>query len=107
MNAVKEVIMADEIKDALVEDDDIITLMGEDGAEEEFYHIATIDYDDKWYIFLHPVEEQEGIAEDEALIFEIGEDEEGNDLFNLVEDDELIDKVYAEYIKELDKIDPQ
>ena len=99
--------MADEIKDMLVEEDDIITLMGDDGEEEEFYHIATIDFENKWYIFLHPVEEQEGIAEDEALIFEISEDEEGNDMFNLVEDDELIDKVYAEYIKEVDKLEAQ
>lgn len=103
----EEVYMADEIKDMLEEEDDIITLMGEDGAEEEFYHIATIDYEDKWYIFLHPVEEQEGIAEDEALIFEIGTDAEGNDVFDLVEDDELIDKVYAEYVKEVDKLDAQ
>ncbi len=100
--------MADEIKDTIIdEEDDIIILTGEDGVEEEFYHIATIDYEDKWYIFLHPVEEQEGIAEDEALIFEISEDENGNDLFTLLDDDALIDKVYAEYIKELDKIDPQ
>lgn len=99
--------MADEIKDMLEEEDDIITLMGDDGVEEEFYHIATIDYENKWYIFLHPVEEQEGIAEDEALIFEISEDEEGNDMFNLVEDDELMDKVYAEYIKEVDKLEKE
>ena len=100
--------MADEIKDTIIdEEDDIITLTAEDGVEEDFYHIATIDYDGKWYIFLHPVEEQEDIAEDEALIFEISEDADGNDLFNLLDDDELIDKVYAEYLKELDKIDPQ
>ena len=100
--------MADEIKDTVIdEEDDIIVLTGEDGTEREFYHIATIDYDEKWYIFLHPVEEMEDVAEDEALIFEIKEDEDGNDLFTLLEDDDLIDKVYAEYIKELDKIDPQ
>ena len=100
--------MAEEEKDYVIdEDEDIITLTGEDGVEEDFFHIATIDYEDKWYIFLHPVEERDDIAEDEALIFEIKEDEEGNDLFDLVLDDDLIDKVYAEYLKELDKIDPQ
>ena len=100
--------MADEIKDTVIdEEDDIIVLTGEDGTEREFYHIATIDYDEKWYIFLHPVEEMDDVAEDEALIFELKEDEDGNDLFTLLEDDDLINKVYAEYLKELDKIDPQ
>ena len=94
-------------ENVITDEDDIIILTGEDGTEREFYHIATIDYDEKWYIFLHPVEEMDDVAEDEALIFEIQEEEEGNDLFTLLEDDDLINKVYAEYVKELDKIDPE
>lgn len=45
--------MAD-LFDELLEagDDDIITLYNEDKEQEEdFYHVATIDYKGDWYIF--------------------------------------------------------
>ncbi len=89
-----------------MEDDDIITLFNDDTQEEEdFYHVATIDYKDDWYIFLHPVEPTEDIGEDEVIIYRLDTDEEGNDVFSPLESDELLNEVYAEYVKEVEKMD--
>ena len=59
--------MAD-VKDEMMEEEcDIITLVDMDGNDVDFYHVATIDYKDKWYIFLQPVEPIDGIAEDDFV----------------------------------------
>ena len=93
--------MSEEIKDEMMEEDEIITLVGDNGEEVQFNHIATLDYKDDWYIFLQPVELGD-LEEDEMLIFKIESDEEGNDLFVPLEDEELINAVYAEYEKEFE-----
>lgn len=84
------------------EQDEIIVLQDEDGKEIEFNHIATLDYNDEWYIYLQPVELEDGMEDDEMFIFKIEEDKDGNDLFNPVEDEELLQKLYEEYLKECD-----
>lgn len=84
------------------EQDEIIVLQDEDGKEIEFNHIATLDYNDEWYIYLQPVELEDGMEDDEMFIFKIEEDKDGNDLFNPVEDEDLLQKLYEEYLKECD-----
>lgn len=97
--------MADEKELFDEESDDIITLVDMDGKDVDFYHIATIDYKEKWYIFLQPVEPMEGIAEDEVIIYELGIDEDGDDKFIPIEDEELLNEVFEEYLKEAECCD--
>lgn len=86
------------------EDDDIITLYNEaTDKDENFYHLATLDVDKKWFVVLKPVEKLEDIADDEVLIYEIAEDENGNDIFVTIEDEELLDKVFNEFMAEVEK----
>ncbi|MBO7292730.1 MAG: DUF1292 domain-containing protein, partial [Clostridia bacterium] len=47
---------------------------------------------------------REGMAEDEALVFKVSRDEDGNDRFEIELDDEAIDAVFAEYNRLLDKV---
>lgn len=97
----------EDVFDELMEmdDDDVITLFNDETKEEEdFYHVATIDYKNEWYIFLHPVEPTEEIGEDEVIIYRLDVDEEGNDLFTPLESDELLNEVYQEYVKEVEKL---
>ncbi|MEG1394415.1 MAG: DUF1292 domain-containing protein [Clostridia bacterium] len=92
--------MAEEILDEEMDDEDsVIVLESAEGEEIEFHHIATIDYKDEWYVFLQPVELGD-LAEDEMIIFKLGADDKGNDIFEPIEDEALIDAVYAEYEKE-------
>lgn len=107
-------------------EDNPIQLIDEDGEELNFEHIMTLDYKDKTYIVLTPVDEDEifedddvdelaeldgaededfdeyddeDIEEGELIILEVTQDEEGNDLFLSIEDDDLLDEVYNVYLQ--------
>ena len=90
----------------MTEDDDIITLYNEVAdKDEDFYHLATLDVDDKWFVVLKPVEKLDDIDEDEVLIYEIAENEDGNDVFKAIEDDALLQRVFDEFIAEVGKVE--
>lgn len=79
---------------------EIITLVDLDGKDVEFYHLATLDHKEDWYIILQPVEPLPDIADDEVLIYKLGVDkEDGTDTFEPVEDEETLQAVFDEYIK--------
>ena len=80
--------MADFFEDQenMDEDDDIIVLYNEErDTDEEFYHLATLDVDEKWYVVLKPVEKLPDIEDDEVLIYEIRESDSGEDIFAAIE----------------------
>jgi L-rhamnose mutarotase len=98
--------MADYFKDQMTanEEDDIIVLYNEaTDKDEEFYELATLDIDGKWYIVMKPVEELPDIADDEVLIYEIIEDKEGNSNFAAIEDEEVLQKVFNEFMEMLEE----
>ena len=84
-------------------DDDIVTLMSADGEEIDFVEIAGIAHKGNFYAILQPVELIEGMSDDEALVFLVSRDESGNDKFEIVLDDEIIDAVFKTYNELLDK----
>ena len=91
------------IEEELEEGDDIVTLMSADGEEIDFLSIAGIVYNGNFYAILQPVELFEEMAEDEALVFLVESDENGNDKFTIVVDDDIIDAVFVEYGKLYDE----
>ena len=100
--------MADFFEDQnnMEEDDDIITLYDEEtDKDEEFYHLATLDVDNRWFIVMKPVQKLDDIEEDEVLIYEIGENEEGNDVFLAIEDEDLLQRVFDEFMAEVEKME--
>ena len=100
--------MADFFEDQnnMEEDDDIITLYNEEtDKDEEFYHLATLDVDNRWFIVMKPVQKLDDIEEDEVLIYEIGENEEGNDVFIAIEDEDLLQRVFDEFMAEVEKME--
>lgn len=76
---------------------DNIVLYNDKDEPVEFEQIAIIPLDDVNYAILQPVEKLENVAEDEAFAFEVVEDEENGDTLRLVEDDDLIDKIFEAY----------
>ena len=91
--------------DALFDENntDNIKLYNEKDEEIEFEQIALIPLDDVVYAILKPVMEIEGVADDEAFVFEIVEDEDNGESLRLVEDDKIIDAVFDDYNKLLDE----
>lgn len=78
-------------------DDDSVVLLTENGEEIEFTEIAGIAHKGNFYAILQPVELLEGMNEDEALVFKVTRDENGNDRFQVELDDDIIDAVFEEY----------
>ena len=101
--------MADFFEDQnnMDEDDEIITLYNEErDVDEDFYHLATLDVDDKWFVVLKPVEKLPDIEEDEVLIYEVQEGDDG-DIFVAIEDEDLLQKVFDEFMKEMEALDDE
>ena len=81
------------------ENSDNITLFDEEGSELEFEQVAIIPLGDALYAILKPVVLMEGMADDEALVFLIDEEEE---MVSLIVDEEIGAAVFEEYYKLFD-----
>ncbi|OPZ74840.1 MAG: hypothetical protein BWY80_00416 [Firmicutes bacterium ADurb.Bin456] len=73
----------------MTEQDEIITLVDEEGEEHDFTVVDIINVDQCEYAILLPVEEEN----DEAIILKFSHDEDGNELLVDIEDDEEWEKV--------------
>lgn len=91
-----------EIDESEFADDDTITLLSSNGEQIQFIEIAGIAHKGNFYAILQPVELIEGMAEDEALVFKVSRAENGEDKFEIVLDDEIINAVFETYNKLLD-----
>lgn len=98
---VKEVNPIDALFD--VNNSENIVLYNENDEAVEFEQIALIPLEEVVYAILKPTAAVEGVADDEAFVFEVVENEEEGDSLKLVEDDKLIDAVFVEYNKLLDE----
>lgn len=84
-----------------------ITLVSRDGEEFNFHVIAGIDLRGKYegfYYIVRPEEELDvaELEDDEALVFKVTRDRNGNDSYDIVDDDDAIEEVFKEYNKLLD-----
>lgn len=68
--------------------DNIISLLDENGVESQFEVILTLEADNKEYAILMPVEDEEAEEAEEVLVFRIDQDEEGEMLVPLEDDQE-------------------
>lgn len=95
--------MIDELKDINVidrlldeNDEEPVTLYDENDKETEFEQVAIIPLDEKIYVILKPITKIEGVGDDEGLVFVI-EEIDDEDMLVLVDDDEIINKVFDVY----------
>ena len=79
--------------------DDKILLIDENGEEREFELVVSIDIENKTYVLLSEDEES-----DDVYPFVIGQDEEGEVLMPVEDEDEflLIEEAYAQLMEEVD-----
>ena len=84
-----------------LEQESVITLQLDDGEEVDFIDIAGTEYNGNYYVILQPVELLEGMDEDEAFVFQVRTDGDG-ETFEIVTDDDIIDAVFDLYNKMLD-----
>lgn len=77
-------------------ENEIITLTGENGEELDFILGAEIEYDGFNYLVLKPLDKSLGLLDDEALVFRIEPKPDG-DYYELEVNDEVIDAVAEIY----------
>lgn len=84
----------------MTDDPNIIVLTDEDGNEEEFRHLETIEYDGDVYVALEPVSrtEEEILNDiDDYVILQVVIDEDGEESLVSIEDEELLDELANEF----------
>ena len=78
-------------KDMIPEEDSLVTFVDENGEEITFEFLDSIDYEDKEYLCLLPTEE----GNNEVVILEVEPIDEENENYLAVEDEKILDAVYA------------
>ncbi|WIV11185.1 DUF1292 domain-containing protein [Proteiniborus sp. MB09-C3] len=86
----------------MVNDDNIISLIDENGKEQKFEVMATFDIEEDEYAVLFPLQNEE--AEDGAYILRIEYDENGELLLVNIEDEEELENAVAVYEAIADEI---
>jgi uncharacterized protein YrzB (UPF0473 family) len=91
--------------------DDLVILVDEDGKEEEFEYLDTIELNDNEYVVLVPYREEESEKdqdEDEVVILKIDHGENGEDSFVTIDDEDELDEVFEEFkIRMEEEFDPE
>jgi len=77
---------------------DYVTLTDDEGKEEEFEHLATIDYEGETYMAFTPVNSTEDEETAEVVILKV-EEEDGEDMLVTVDDEDLLDKVFEKFLE--------
>ena len=92
-----------DLLDVLLDQDnkDPIVLMDESGKQLTFEQVAVIPYEvrkeKRLYCVLKPLDKIEGIKEDEAIVFLVDTDENGNSVVRIEEDEEIAIAVFDKY----------
>ena len=100
----KEVAEERDLLDMLLDKDnkENIVLYDGEGKRVEFEQIAVIPLDKegeerKLYVILKPIDGIEGMADDEAIVFLCGFDEDGETRLTVEESDEVANQVFEKY----------
>lgn len=83
--------------------DQLVTLLDEQGKEVVFDLVVTFDYEGKRYAALLPVDEVEGVGEDEVVLLEVVK-ENGEEVYRTIENEILLDEVFDEFMEIFDEI---
>lgn len=101
----EEQAMNNENKEELYEEEDrIFEVEADDGTVERLYHIATIEYRKAMYCVFQKAEPETEEEEDEVIIFALqGEGDEA--ILMPVEDEQLLDEVFAEFCHQYEQFE--
>lgn len=87
------------------ERENIVVLTDDDGQEKEFEYLDFFDYEDKEYVVLLGLEDEDEES-GTVVIFEVNEVDEETDEFLPVPDD-VLDNVFEEFKKRYDTLEEE
>lgn len=85
-------------------EENIITLYDEENNPLDFEHLDTFELDDSVYIVLLEILD-DGTESDEVVIFRLEEDEDGEDLLAIIEDDDELDAAFDEFVRRGEEVE--
>ena len=86
-------------------EDEVITLVDEDGKEHQFALLDVIEVDENEYAILIPAEDGDAEEADEAVILRMEEDDEGNKVLVDIDDEAEFERVATAWEELLDEED--
>jgi len=81
----------------LEDNDNVIVLTDDEGNELECEYLDTVNYKDKNYVVLYPLDQDE--EDGDVIIFELVEADDGSEEYITVDDEALLDEVFEEYMR--------
>jgi uncharacterized protein YrzB (UPF0473 family) len=85
------------------EQGDIVELIDESGNAVRFDLVMTFDYENGRYAALLPVDEVEGVGDDEVVLLQIVK-EKGGENYVSIDNPILLDEVFKEFIELFDEM---
>lgn len=79
------------------ERDDVIVMVDEDGNEEEFEFLDSIEMDGNRYVVLLPYKEEETEEDEEEVVILKAVHENGDESFVNIEDEDELNSVFEEF----------
>lgn len=83
--------------------DSPISLFDENEKEVKFDQVAIIPMEENLYAILKPIDKMENVADDEALVFLVEEDEDGDAILTIETDEAMAMRVFDEYYNMVDE----
>ena len=87
------------------ENESPITLYDENDKAIQFDQVAIIPMEEKLFAILKPIDEMEGVSDDEAIVFRVDEKESGESDLVIETDEALAMRVFDEFYRLLDEIE--
>ena len=96
-----------DILDLLLDEENTepISLFDENDKEVKFEQVAIIPEGERIYAILKPIDEMEGVSDDEAIVFVVDYDNDGNSFLAVETNEEIAIKVFDKYYQLLDEED--
>lgn len=89
------------------QDESIVVLTDEEGNDVEFQYITTLERDGDEYIVLMLLDDEAEDDEGEVVILKIQTDDDGEDFYVSIEDDELYDSLFEEFVELVENEDDE
>jgi len=81
------------------EENNTVELVDEDGKSMLFAHLMTLDYKDERFVLLSPEDQESKEGEEEVVILQVTQDDNGEDLYENIEDDALLAEVFDAFVE--------
>jgi uncharacterized protein YrzB (UPF0473 family) len=92
--------MADNMEETV----ETVELVDENGKAAQFEHLMTLEYEGADYIVLYPLDDVEGVNEDEVMIMRVDSSGE-EDMYLPVEDDETLNEIFAVFLENYEELE--